>query len=67
MCIRDRPWPTQRTWSDKVLAEFLHQGDMEALKGLPVSPNCDRNNTDQSMLSLNFIGHNAHGTDATTE
>lgn len=50
-----KPWRAQKIWSDAVLQEFLNQGDVEAAKGLQVSPNCDRNNTDQALLSLNFI------------
>jgi len=50
-----KPWPVQKQWSDQVLAEFFNQGDLEQLKGLPVSPNCDRATTDQALLSLNFI------------
>jgi len=50
-----KPWHLQRKWSDAVLAEFLHQGDMERQRGLPISPNCDRTNTDQSSLSIGFI------------
>lgn len=50
-----KAWPIQRKWSDAVLAEFLHQGDMERAKGLPISPNCDRATTDQAQLSLSFI------------
>jgi hypothetical protein len=50
-----KPWPVQKLWSDKVLEEFLNQGDLEQMKGLPVSPNCDRALTDQALLSLNFI------------
>lgn len=50
-----KPWKIQQKWSDAVLAEFLHQGDMERAKGLTISPNCDRDTTDQALLSLNFI------------
>lgn len=50
-----KQWALQRKWSDAVVEEFLHQGDMEKTKGLNVSPNCDRNNTDQSLLTMNFI------------
>lgn len=50
-----KPWLIQRKWSDAVLAEFFHQGDMERAKGLTISPNCDRETTDQALLSLNFV------------
>lgn len=61
-----------KQWSDLVFEEFLnqvrmrlrramliifHQGDQEKALGLPVSPFYDRDDTDQSKLSLNFIDY----------
>jgi hypothetical protein len=47
-------WELSKMWSDKVIAEFFHQGDVEKSQGLAVSMNMDRDSTDQSELSLNF-------------
>jgi cAMP-specific phosphodiesterase 4 len=50
-----KPWKVSKRWSDNVVAEFFAQGDREKREGLTVSPNMDRDTTDQSQLSLNFI------------
>jgi class 3 adenylate cyclase/GNAT superfamily N-acetyltransferase len=48
-------WPVQKRWSDAVLQEFFAQGDLEKKQGLQVSPNMDRDTTEQPNLSINFI------------
>ncbi len=42
-------------WADCALAEFFAQGDLEAEKGLPISPLCDRNSTDLASSQRDFI------------
>ena len=49
-----KPWELSKEWSDRVLVEFFHQGDVEKEEGLAVSMNMDRDTTDQAELSLNF-------------
>lgn len=50
-----KPWEISNKWSDCLVEEFFAQGDREKAEGLSVSPNCDRDSTDQSQLTLNFI------------
>ena len=49
-----KPWALCKRWSDAVIEEFFAQGDLEKQEGLPVSPNMDRETTNQAQLSLNF-------------
>ncbi|KAI8064594.1 hypothetical protein BC940DRAFT_348501 [Gongronella butleri] len=49
-----RPWPLCYTWSERVCVEFFHQGDMERAQGLPLSPNMDRQKTNQLNVGLQF-------------
>ncbi|ORX53478.1 HD-domain/PDEase-like protein [Hesseltinella vesiculosa] len=49
-----RPWPLCYTWSERVCIEFFHQGDMERAQGLPLSPNMDRQKTNQLNVGLQF-------------
>eukprot|EP00569_Conticribra_weissflogii_P012459 CAMPEP_0171377002 /NCGR_PEP_ID=MMETSP0879-20121228/19943_1 /TAXON_ID=67004 /ORGANISM="Thalassiosira weissflogii, Strain CCMP1336" /LENGTH=619 /DNA_ID=CAMNT_0011887017 /DNA_START=208 /DNA_END=2067 /DNA_ORIENTATION=- len=42
-------------WADCALSEFFAQGDLEAEKGLPISPLCDRNSTDLASSQRDFI------------
>ncbi|KAJ1724650.1 hypothetical protein LPJ61_005715, partial [Coemansia biformis] len=48
------PWPMCKKWSDLMNAESFLQGDREKQLSLPVSPNMDRNSTDQRQVSLDF-------------
>eukprot|EP00002_Diphylleia_rotans_P031051 TRINITY_DN6427_c0_g3_i2.p1 TRINITY_DN6427_c0_g3~~TRINITY_DN6427_c0_g3_i2.p1 ORF type:complete len:1199 (+),score=259.76 TRINITY_DN6427_c0_g3_i2:172-3768(+) len=50
-----KPPEISKIWGDKVLEEFLLQGDQERSKGLPISPYMDRNNTSQAKMILGFI------------
>mgnify|MGYP006077987769 CR=1 FL=1 len=47
-------WDVSKFWSDRVIAEFFDQGDVEKAQGLPVSPMCDRVGTKQDESSLGF-------------
>uniref|UniRef100_A0A6U9XTQ9 Phosphodiesterase n=1 Tax=Pseudo-nitzschia australis TaxID=44445 RepID=A0A6U9XTQ9_9STRA len=42
-------------WTDRLLEELFHQGDMEAEMGLPFSPLCDRNSTRRAKSQIDFI------------
>ena len=44
-------------WTDRVLAEFYHQGDKEAANGLPVSTFYDRAKPSVSKMQTGFIGY----------
>ncbi|KAF9354318.1 hypothetical protein BGX26_007847 [Mortierella sp. AD094] len=49
-----KPWTVCKRWSDLVVQEFFRQGDIEKAQGLPVSPNMDRDQQNQSKISLGF-------------
>ncbi|CAG8460893.1 16481_t:CDS:2 [Racocetra fulgida] len=49
-----RPWDISKRWSDLVVDEFFHQGDLEKQNNLPVSPNMDRKKAHQCQISLGF-------------
>lgn len=49
-----RPWPLCKAWSDMVVSEFFHQGDLERRNELPVSPNMDRDSSSQAQIALDF-------------
>ncbi|KAF9194752.1 hypothetical protein BGZ49_003128 [Haplosporangium sp. Z 27] len=49
-----KPWTVCKRWSDLVVQEFFRQGDIEKARGLPVSPNMDRDQQNQSKISLGF-------------
>jgi len=42
-------------WTDKLLDEWFHQGDLEASMGLPFSPSCDRRTTNREKSQIGFI------------
>ncbi|KAJ2781776.1 hypothetical protein GGI15_003122 [Coemansia interrupta] len=48
------PWHMCKKWSDLMNIESFHQGDLEKKLRLPVSPNMDRESTDQRQVSLDF-------------
>ncbi|KAJ2871610.1 hypothetical protein FB639_004452, partial [Coemansia asiatica] len=48
------PWNMCKKWSDLMNVESFHQGDLEKRLKLPVSPNMDRECTDQRQVSLDF-------------
>ncbi|KAL1916992.1 uncharacterized protein VTP21DRAFT_5190 [Calcarisporiella thermophila] len=49
-----RPWELCKRWSDLVVEEFFRQGDLEKAQGLPVSPQMNRDISDQQQISLKF-------------
>ena len=50
-----KPAVVNQLWVDLVFIEFFNQGDIEKNQGLPISPLCDRNNTDVNKSQVNFI------------
>eukprot|EP00002_Diphylleia_rotans_P012225 TRINITY_DN2391_c0_g2_i1.p1 TRINITY_DN2391_c0_g2~~TRINITY_DN2391_c0_g2_i1.p1 ORF type:complete len:1044 (-),score=216.96 TRINITY_DN2391_c0_g2_i1:2509-5640(-) len=50
-----RPPTVSKNWSERVMAEFLLQGDAEKEYGMPISPYMDRHETDPAKMSLNFL------------
>jgi len=49
-----KPWTLCKRWSDLVIQEFFRQGDIEKAQDLPVSPNMDRNQSQQPQIGLGF-------------
>jgi len=45
-----------RAWAERVVAEFLQQGDREAAAGLPVTPFCNRATVNMPRAQMGFIG-----------
>jgi hypothetical protein len=50
-----RPFPLARGWAERVIQEFLDQGDREASIGMPVTPFCNRANMCMPRAQLGFI------------
>eukprot|EP00891_Asterochloris_glomerata_P003139 jgi/Astpho2/3139/gw1.00051.251.1_t len=50
-----KPPLLSRRWSERVMAEFFKQGDLERSLGLPISPQMDRATTSVPMAQVNFI------------
>jgi hypothetical protein len=50
-----RHFPLARGWADRVMIEFLAQGDRERAQGLPVSPLCARDGTLTSTSQMGFV------------
>merc|ERR1712071_95962 len=47
--------PMFKLWTDRCLEEFFAQGDLERERGMPVSPNCDRDTTQRPDSQIGFI------------
>eukprot|EP00158_Paraphelidium_tribonemae_P009356 Partr_v1_DN28842_c4_g1_i2_m33960 putative Phosphodiesterase len=50
-----KPFDYYRNWMDRILSEFFRQGDREKELGLPISPYCDRENTNVPSSQIGFI------------
>ena len=37
-----KPLPLYQQWTERIMAEFFRQGDLEREEGLDISPMCDR-------------------------
>eukprot|EP01105_Mastigella_eilhardi_P001676 TRINITY_DN119_c0_g2_i2.p1 TRINITY_DN119_c0_g2~~TRINITY_DN119_c0_g2_i2.p1 ORF type:complete len:1202 (-),score=363.18 TRINITY_DN119_c0_g2_i2:104-3595(-) len=49
-----RPFPLAKKWADILLNEFFRQGDMERMRGLPLSPFMDREHVVIAQMQLGF-------------
>lgn len=47
--------PLSGLWTERCMQEFFAQGDQEAVLGLPISPNCDRNTVNVPESQIGFI------------
>ncbi|MEW5300572.1 MAG: hypothetical protein WDW36_003491 [Sanguina aurantia] len=50
-----RPFPVARGWAERVVTEFVYQGDEEQRVGLPITPMCDRKLINLPSAQLGFI------------
>merc|ERR1711972_875599 len=50
-----KPFTLAQNWTRRVLSEFFAQGDEESQLGLPISPLCDRHNTNIGESQTGFI------------
>ena len=50
-----KPYPLFVKWADCVMKECYEQGDKESAMSLPISPLCDRANTDLKKSQVGFI------------
>lgn len=48
-------WRIAKCWGDRIQSENFCQGDLERMRGLPVSPFMDRAQENQPQTSINFI------------
>jgi hypothetical protein len=49
-----KPWIAHKKCVDEIMQEFFEQGDLEKKRRLPISPLCDRSNTDVPRTQLIF-------------
>lgn len=50
-----KPWALSQQWADRIISEFWSQGDREVQQGLPLSPQCRRQQADIRALQTNFM------------
>jgi hypothetical protein len=50
-----RPFPLASAWAERVVDEFMGQGDREEGLGLAVSPPCDRTRVCMPAAQLYFL------------
>lgn len=50
-----KPLPVVKIWTERVMEEFFHQGDLEKAKGMDVSPLCDRATVSRAKSQMGFI------------
>mmetsp|Transcript_22078 Transcript_22078/g.42913 ORF Transcript_22078/g.42913 Transcript_22078/m.42913 type:complete len:569 (+) Transcript_22078:93-1799(+) len=55
-----RPRDLAIAWTDRCLAEFFRQGDLEKSMGLVVSPQCNRDTTSRAASQIGFIKFIVH-------
>lgn len=52
-----RPFRVAKTWANRLIEEFLYQGDQERAQGLAISPLMDRSSLDKEQMQVNFIDY----------
>jgi hypothetical protein len=50
-----RPFFLAAAWAERVVTEFLRQGDAEAARGLGVTPFCDRHKVCMPAAQQGFV------------
>ncbi|KAI8463225.1 MAG: hypothetical protein J3K34DRAFT_381092 [Monoraphidium minutum] len=50
-----RPFSLAAAWAERVVTEFMRQGDQEAARGLGVSPFCDREKVCMPAAQMGFV------------
>ena len=50
-----KPWESHERWTQCLMQEFFAQGDQEKSLGMPVSPLCDRSDTNIPESQVGFI------------
>ncbi|CAM9207410.1 unnamed protein product, partial [Scytosiphon promiscuus] len=50
-----KPWDLHERWTRLITEEFHRQGDLEAEKGIPVSPLCSRDGHNQAKSQCDFV------------
>eukprot|EP00076_Gallus_gallus_P030935 XP_015155640.2 cAMP-specific 3',5'-cyclic phosphodiesterase 4C isoform X1 [Gallus gallus] len=55
-----KPLELYRQWTDRIMAEFFHQGDREREKGMEISPMCDKHTASVEKSQVGFIDFIAH-------
>eukprot|EP00752_Nemacystus_decipiens_P009675 g8644.t1 len=50
-----KPWDLHERWTKLITEEFHRQGDLEAEKGVPVSPLCSREGHNQAKSQCDFV------------
>ncbi|OXB73126.1 UNVERIFIED_CONTAM: hypothetical protein H355_012051 [Colinus virginianus] len=55
-----KPLELYRQWTDRIMAEFFHQGDRERDKGMEISPMCDKHTASVEKSQVGFIDFIAH-------
>ncbi|CAM9427493.1 unnamed protein product [Ectocarpus fasciculatus] len=50
-----KPWDLHERWTRLITEEFHRQGDLEAEKGVPVSPLCSREGHNQAKSQCDFV------------
>ena len=52
-----KPLVHYQNWVNRIMEEFWRQGDLEREEGLPISPMCDRDNTNVCKAQMGFIDY----------
>ncbi|XP_012683725.1 cAMP-specific 3',5'-cyclic phosphodiesterase 4D isoform X2 [Clupea harengus] len=55
-----KPLEIYRQWTDRIMVEFITQGDREREKGMEISPMCDKHNASIEKSQVGFIDYIVH-------